>query len=331
MSDPLVEFLRTCCVHVLGRSPGCGFFIAPKLVVTCSHVVGRERKDGEEIRLEKWDQGGGFSPHATATILRNFPVEDIAFIQTSYPNHTYAPLSGEGARLGHQLTALGFPKEGEHYVFDQFSVNYEGQTLKTQATTLVKFKAGQVEGGYSGGPLLNLHTCRVMGVVRLTRDHRTAQGGWAVEISVLERLLLECGQELPQIDPSWTKAAEKQRVEDQPNKVCFHTYLQSVIEAKEYHDLHDVYTPTTVEDRIRVRQSGLKLRVMRLKQPDKPEEKNDEDQVEQFEVLAGLRQYAADHVLLIGKPGSGKSTALTWLLWQEANSAIHDPGVRIPV
>ena len=211
MSDPIVEYLRTCCVHVLGERPGCGFFIAPQLVVTCSHVVGRERKDGEEIKLEKWDHGGGFSPHVAASILRNFPDDDIAFIQTSDPNPTYAPLSGEGARLGHQLTALGFPREGEQYVFDQFSVDYEGQTLRAQATTLVKFKAGQVEGGYSGGPLLNLNTCRVMGVVRLTRDDRSAQGGWAVEIPVLERLLLEGGQELPKTDPNWTDAEAKQR------------------------------------------------------------------------------------------------------------------------
>jgi pantothenate kinase type III len=219
MSDPLVDYLRTCCVHVLGDATGSGFFIAPKLVVTCSHVVGRKRKDGDGIILEKWDQTGGFSAPVAAIICKNFPDEDIAFIQTSIPSPAYAPLGGEGARRGHKLTGLGFPKysslgfpgEEEQYVFSQFDVDYEGETWQAQARALEKFKAGQVEEGYSGGPLLNLNTCRVMGVVRLTRGDRNDLGGWAVGIPVLLRLLRECGQEPPSTAPSWTDAEIRQR------------------------------------------------------------------------------------------------------------------------
>jgi hypothetical protein len=78
MDDPLVEYLRTCCVHVLGKSPGCGFFIAPNLIVTCSHVVGREVADGIEIMLRQWKQANGFYPATAATVWRNFPADDIA-------------------------------------------------------------------------------------------------------------------------------------------------------------------------------------------------------------------------------------------------------------
>lgn len=206
MGDPLIEYLRSCCVHVLGDQTGCGFFIAPQLVVTCSHVVGRNVADGTEIGLEQWDQERGFGPVAAATVWRNFPAADIALIQASKPNPAYAPLSSEGARSGHKLAALGFPLQGNSYVFDQISAVYEGLTQKAQSITLLKFKAGQVEGGYSGGPLLNLNTCRVMGVVRLTRDDRLDLGGWAVESPVLERLLRESGRELPSTDPKWTDA-----------------------------------------------------------------------------------------------------------------------------
>jgi tetratricopeptide (TPR) repeat protein len=210
MGDPLVEYLRTCCVHVLGESPGCGFFIAPNLIVTCSHVVGREVADGTEIMLEQWKQANGFCSGTAATVWRNFPADDIAFIQTSYPNPAYAPLSVEGARSGHQLIALGFPLHGNNYVFDQISAYYEGQTLGGQPGQL-KFKAGQVEEGFSGGPLLNLNTCRVMGVVRLTRDDRINLGGWAVESLVLVSLLRKSGQELPKRDPNWTDSEAMQR------------------------------------------------------------------------------------------------------------------------
>lgn len=39
---------------------------------------------------------------------------------------------------------------------------------------------------------------------------------------------------------------------------------------------------------------------------------------ERLDVLGGLRKYASDHVLLVRRPGSGKSTALVRLLLEEA-------------
>jgi HEAT repeat protein len=44
-----------------------------------------------------------------------------------------------------------------------------------------------------------------------------------------------------------------------------------------------------------------------------------EEKTEQYSVLEGLRKYAANHVLLVGRPGSGKSTALVRLLLEESN------------
>jgi HEAT repeat protein/uncharacterized membrane protein/energy-coupling factor transporter ATP-binding protein EcfA2 len=50
-------------------------------------------------------------------------------------------------------------------------------------------------------------------------------------------------------------------------------------------------------------------------------------------VLEGIRKYVAEskHVLLIGKPGSGKSTALQRLLWEEARAIIQGEKRKIPV
>ncbi len=52
-----------------------------------------------------------------------------------------------------------------------------------------------------------------------------------------------------------------------------------------------------------------------------------EAKIERFNVLEGLRKYAAPgqkppHVLLVGRPGSGKSTALARLLLEEAEAAL---------
>jgi HEAT repeat protein len=53
--------------------------------------------------------------------------------------------------------------------------------------------------------------------------------------------------------------------------------------------------------------------------------------IEQFPVLEGIRKYAPEHVLLSGKPGSGKSTALKRLLLEEANRALQGQVNQIPV
>jgi hypothetical protein len=83
--------------------------------------------------------------------------------------------------------------------------------------------------------------------------------------------------------------------------------------------------------------SRLKLRVETVK-PDQREQGDQPDgapkpqeRVEQWDVLAGLRNYATEHVVLIGKPGSGKSTSLERLLWEEAEKALNNPIARIPV
>lgn len=57
---------------------------------------------------------------------------------------------------------------------------------------------------------------------------------------------------------------------------------------------------------------------------EKPEEK-----LERLPVLVGMRKYAAEHVLLVGRPGSGKSTALIRMLLEEAEN--KSAAAKIPV
>lgn len=55
------------------------------------------------------------------------------------------------------------------------------------------------------------------------------------------------------------------------------------------------------------------------------------EKTERLTILEGLRKYASDHVLLIGRSGSGKSIALN-LLWQEqARRALNRESDKIPV
>jgi HEAT repeat protein len=107
----------------------------------------------------------------------------------------------------------------------------------------------------------------------------------------------------------------------------FQRYLQSVLDTSREdtkREVSDRYIPTLAE---------LPLRVQTAISSEPDSQEQQEERREQFAVLEGLRKYATDHVLLVGKPGSGKSTSLRRLLWEEARhclEAIEEGKSEIP-
>ncbi|WP_242046536.1 HEAT repeat domain-containing protein [Cylindrospermum sp. FACHB-282] len=97
-------------------------------------------------------------------------------------------------------------------------------------------------------------------------------------------------------------------------------YLESV--RLTYAKWWKVYTFTDVVGRRQVEQEALiplwnfDLQVQTIKPRD--EQQKQQEKIEYYSVLEGLRKYKSDHLLLVGKPGSGKSTALLKLLLEEA-------------
>ena len=121
----------------------------------------------------------------------------------------------------------------------------------------------------------------------------------------------------------------------------FQSYLNSI--CQHYAQWWRVYTLTDVIGQASSQRSlagnskrsltlprwNLGLRVQTIDHDKDP--KTSESKTERFTVLEGLRKYAADHVLLVGQPGSGKSTALARLLIEEAQKAQQDSSALIPV
>ncbi|MBR8838101.1 MAG: HEAT repeat domain-containing protein, partial [Stigonema ocellatum SAG 48.90 = DSM 106950] len=101
----------------------------------------------------------------------------------------------------------------------------------------------------------------------------------------------------------------------------FQEYLKSVCNA--YQHWRELYTITDVEGRKTAQRQnspspfdfGLVVETVSPKQADRGDT---QETTERLPVQEGLRKYAEDHVLLVGKPGSGKSTALARLLLEEA-------------
>jgi HEAT repeat protein len=78
--------------------------------------------------------------------------------------------------------------------------------------------------------------------------------------------------------------------------------------------VRDRYISTLAELPLLVQACGL---------PHTDTQQLQEERQEQFAVLEGLRKYASKHVLLVGKPGSGKSTSLRRLLWEESRCCME--------
>jgi predicted NACHT family NTPase len=95
-------------------------------------------------------------------------------------------------------------------------------------------------------------------------------------------------------------------------------YLESV--CKKYAQWWDVYTLTDVAGKMRSPNTASLLMDLWVQAVQEPREGR-EGKTEPYGVLEELRKYAADHVLLVGRPGSGKSMALAQLLFEESNKA----------
>ncbi|MDJ0734455.1 MAG: HEAT repeat domain-containing protein [Nostocaceae cyanobacterium] len=109
------------------------------------------------------------------------------------------------------------------------------------------------------------------------------------------------------------------------NHLQFQDYLESI--SDKYKCWWNLYTLTDVEGKKRQEKQlsspfdfGLIVETLQSKQA---EEKQSQEKTERLPVLEGIRKYARNHVLLVGKPGSGKSTALARLLLEEAQAKLE--------
>ena len=332
--EVLVDYLRSCCIRVIGEKSGCGFFIAPQLIVTCSHVVGRDVEKSSEVSLKRWPNStGNLTLHGA--VVANFPQEDIAFISTSEPNQSFAALGKEVSR-GHSLTAVGFPEYNDQIAFDQFEVQYEGRTMfigsDGKARTETKLKSGQIKPGYSGGPLLNLETSRVVGVVALSRDRYTDLGGWAIDTSVIERLLHESRQTLPDTAPGWIKAVSES-TEENPRERR-NSYQEKL--------LTSIETEIT-EGLIQSFPNGVRIPYAIKRQDSlvqKPWSTSDTQNDSQKEEVLGNKDTIlqvfdspelSQQLLILGEPGTGKTVILLELASGLLKRARVDKTQPIPV
>jgi tetratricopeptide (TPR) repeat protein len=217
--------LRQCSPMVEG---GTGVFVAPGTILTCAHVVGRDRRVGDEtisVVLEDLSKLSG-------RLLRMSPSSDLALVGIGNAQHECVALDGAGAldlHTGDELYLIGVPRwdanqrqrGGLTARFESFTEPAEPSAASDpQLARLLMFKGANVVKGFSGGPLLNLRTCRVVGVVAISRDLSNETGGWAIPIDVVLRVfpeLVQLNAATTNSSRLWHAALEQRRKNIQEN------------------------------------------------------------------------------------------------------------------
>lgn len=183
MDWPIEEMLRKargCVVRITqDRGGGTGFFIAPRLIATCDHVLFQEDRP-----VPSTIEFSGTSINVDFRAVLRVVEDDVALVSIGTARNDFLPIDAD-LKVGDEVYAWGFSDENPDG--DSVTLEYEGPTRTERP--LLKFKEGQIRPGMSGAPLVNLRTGQVCGMITLTRDRRSALGGRAIPAGILSSLV----------------------------------------------------------------------------------------------------------------------------------------------
>jgi len=180
MSLRLDQLLKTCTVRIEvsgTKSQGTGFFFAPKLILTCTHVVKNPVSKFVKVFPD------GCTHPIPAEIKFYFPDEvDLAILEVHTHDKFPCVLLGAEVQPGDSCYTYGYSDSDQGFpTGDPVTLECEGITGGTFGK--IKLKGGQVRPGLSGSPLLNFNTGKVCGVIKFTRGKSSDLGGGAVPMN----------------------------------------------------------------------------------------------------------------------------------------------------
>jgi hypothetical protein len=172
MLQRLIEYC-TSLIALQSGVTGTGFFVAPGLILTCSHVVKDAYQDKSLNITVKWQQRE-FSAQISEYSDPLYP--DLALLQISETNHpcVYLHRLFPNLETGRRLYSYGYSDLGG----DSAHFEYEGPSSERDQSFL-KLGHAQVRPGMSGAPLVD-EFGRVCGVLKRSRDIDTDLGARAV-------------------------------------------------------------------------------------------------------------------------------------------------------
>lgn len=187
MNDGITRALRACVVAVRCTTPdgpqsGTAFHVAEQLLLTCHHVVAGDRP--VELRV-----AGQWQPAERVGL--NLPLAaDVALLRSTHRSQSCVRL-GRLVALRDAVRTTGFPvRDGAPHEeqilgwIEDLALEHSTEPWKS-GVRLLKFTQAQVWPGFSGAPLYDERTRRVVGIVKATRNQYSDLGGIAVPAAVV--------------------------------------------------------------------------------------------------------------------------------------------------
>jgi HEAT repeat protein len=326
MEPSLYELLRQCTVRVSSHGMtgyGTGFFVAPGLVLTSAHVVQAVQVNKPAVQVS-W-QGSSYEV-LTMQLAAN---ADLALVQIDMTTHPCVFLDAR-ALPGDGFYSYGY--SDEYIGGDPATFTCEGWGGERQE--LLKFKVGQVRPGFSGAPLLNTRTGYVCGIIQRTRDRSTDLGGRAAASSVAFRefpTLRALQQTFHEQDQRWNACqsdvmARLKYLKHIQGRSTFITLPLGPVEGLSLRAVFQPLTlrrdPVTAEDRQREERRHFLGEPAQVENEPRVIAQNGED---------ALAKSPQNRIIVLGGPGTGKTTLLQSLISERTQQALVDLTASVPI
>ncbi|HEU5380487.1 MAG TPA: trypsin-like peptidase domain-containing protein [Ktedonobacteraceae bacterium] len=158
-----------------GTDYGTGFFVGSGYLLTCAHVVKAANQGQGSLKVE-WNRRK-YSATIEQVTEESYP--DLALLKIDgLADHPCVYLA-DTFQLNDDLYTYGYPLGPTKG--DSIISKYTGPADEPQ--TLLTLGMSNIRPGFSGGPLLNLRTGAVCGVIKRTIAENTLLGGRGVSIA----------------------------------------------------------------------------------------------------------------------------------------------------
>jgi hypothetical protein len=227
MTEALKRLLRECTVYLDGATgvsaSGSGFFVAPGLILTAAHVV-RDKTAPPHVRWHDRELGPVTAEWMCPENSENssvWPLPDLAllsFPEEEAPDHPCVRLSA--AEPGPSVFAEGYARavDGSGRVQDSRTLAFQALQPHREYTA-IRCTDQDLNDGMSGGPLLDLVTGTVVGVIKATKAAQLPLGGvavWLDRLAAIDPQLPALNQRFHQVDRRWEFARHNRSADHDP-------------------------------------------------------------------------------------------------------------------
>lgn len=202
----ITKLLIECTVKMFigkgNRGLFTGFFIAPRVILTCYHAFRNKDIDTVNINWKGNEYIGVLNKELSSPSL------DFAIVDVDITDHPCVYIN-EKTDIHDKLYTYGYHPDYPNG--DSTTLEMEGTTVKADNSILFKLKGGNIIPGLSGSPILNLETGGVCSLLRTTRNKYLALGGRAVPIHLISSVgsLKEKNNDWNKKNLEWTESRQQ--------------------------------------------------------------------------------------------------------------------------